>query len=291
MPVFIVKKSESGLALAEFLQRRLPAAPPAYLKQILKKGKVCRPDGTRFSSEDVLSSGESILLPESRRLLELLAVPQAAAAPLPILYESREILIVDKPAGLAVHTSLGHENDNLTQRVDVMLGERGAKLKTAPIHRLDLETSGPVMFGKGKQACGQLGQLFMRREVEKYYLALVSGKTAGSGRIESQIEAKGKEKQACTEFRKIAGSEQASLLEIQLHTGRQHQIRKQLAEQGHPLFGDSRYRGPCPQDLPRMFLHCCRLAFVDPFCAAPVEINSPLPDDLATFLARLKIEV
>lgn len=219
----------------------------------------------------------------------MLAVPKAQQQPLQILYQSREILVVDKPAGLAIHSSQGHESDNLTARVEKMLREQGLKFNVAPVHRLDLDTSGPVLFGKGKQACGQLGQLFMRQEVEKYYLALVVGKTAGSGRLESTLTAKGKEKQARTDFRALVRNEQASLLELTLHTGRQHQIRRQLADQGHPLFGDKRYQGPCPTELPRMFLHCCRLAFTDPFSGAPISIEAPLPEDLAGFLPQVRI--
>jgi 23S rRNA-/tRNA-specific pseudouridylate synthase len=131
----------------------------------------------------------------------------------------------------------------------------------------------------------------MRREVEKYYWALVAGETPGSGRLTSRLQAKGKQKSALSDYRRLAGNQQASLLEVRLHTGRQHQIRQQLAEQGHPLFGDRRYQGPCPDALPRMFLHCQRLAFVDPFSAAPIEIISPLPTDLSEFLSQLGISL
>ncbi len=290
MPVFINEKNDVYLTLRELLQCRIPAAPPAYLKQLLKKGKVRGTQGC-LTGDECLQVGDSIELPDSGRLLELLAVQDAELTPLQVLYESREILVVDKPAGLAIHGSQGHESDNLTARVEMLLADRGQKFKVAPVHRLDLETSGPVLFGKGKQACGRLGQLFMRREVEKYYQALVLGKTAGSGRLDSIVSAKGKEKQARTDFRAIVRNEQASLLEVQLHTGRQHQIRCQLADQGHPLFGDARYRGPCPAELPRLFLHCCRLAFTDPYSGAPIAIESPLPVELAEFLPQVGINL
>lgn len=288
MPKFIVEKTEAPLCAVDFLRLRVPAAPAAYLKQLLKKGKVRGRSGV-LKGSDLLQAGELLQLPDSGRLLELLATPAACLQELRILYESREILVVDKPAGLAVHAGQGHEQANLTDQVESFLLKRGIRFKVAPVHRLDLETSGPVLFGKGKQACGRLGQLFMRQEVDKSYLALVAGRTPGSGRLESQLTAKGKEKQARTDFRALFRNEQASLLELQLHTGRQHQIRRQLAAQGHPLFGDKRYRGPCPTDLPRMFLHCNRLAFVDPFSESPISIESPLPEDLAIFLPCVNI--
>lgn len=288
MPEFIVEESEASLCTEDFLRCRIPAAPAAYLKQLLKKGKVRGPGGV-LSGKECLQIGDSILLPDSGRVRELMATPVSCTLPLTILYESREILIIDKPAGLAVHSSQGHEADNLTQRVTALLAERGLRVQVAPVHRLDLETSGPILFGKGKQACGRLGQVFMRQEVEKFYQALVVGKTPGSGRLESELSAKGKIKSARTDYRALARNDQASLLELQLHTGRQHQIRQQLTERGHPLFGDSRYRGPCPPELPRLFLHCCRLAFVDPFSDTPIDIQSPLPDDLAKFLPLVGI--
>ncbi len=289
MNYFIVEKDEATLSAGEFLQHRIPAAPPAYLKQLLKKGKIRGPNGP-LAAADCLNTADRIQLPDSARLQELMKVPRSSAAGVVILYESREILLVDKPAGLAIHSSQGHESENLTAWVETLLKERGSRFQVAPAHRLDLETSGPVLFGKGKEACGRLGQLFMRQEVEKTYLALAAGKTPGSGELRSQLMAKGKQKDAHSSYRALQRNEQASLLELRLHTGRQHQIRRQLAEAGHPLFGDLRYKGPCPAELPRLFLHCSRLAFVDPYSAAAIAIDSPLPDDLSVFLAQVGMD-
>jgi len=290
MPEFIVDQNDQPLSLEQFLQQRIPAAPAAYLKQLVKKGKVTGHRGPLAASA-TLQAGERIRLPDSARLLELLEAELAAPGPLEILYESREFLVVNKPAGVAIHAGEGHRQDNLAARASACLAARGLGFKVAPIHRLDLETSGPVLFGKGKKACGELGKLFMRHAVEKSYLALVCGRTAGSGRLESVLSAKGKEKAVRTDFRALARSDRASLLELQLHTGRQHQIRRQLAELGHPIFGDRRYRGPCPSDLSRLFLHCRRLRFDDPFTAVPIEIDSPLPQELAGFLLHIGIEL
>ncbi len=290
MITFKVSSAEDQLLIEEFLQQQIPAAPLSYLRQLLKKAKVKAADRC-FSVGDPVVAGEQICLPGSGRLLELVAARPQIAAAVNTLYESQEILVVDKPAGLAIHSSQGHEQDNLTGRVAALLGERGLNFMVAPVHRLDLETSGPVIFGKGKRACAELGKLFMQHEVDKYYQALVKGHTAGSGRLDSVVKAKGKEKTALTEFRSLARNDQASLLELQLHTGRQHQIRRQLAEKGHPLFGDKRFRGPCPVALPRLFLHCSHLSFIDPFSATPLAIDSSLPAELADFLPQVGIEL
>lgn len=286
---FIVSEQEAGLSIEQLLQQRIPAAPLAYLRQLLKKEKVRNPSGA-LNKKDCVTAGEQILLPESSRLLELLSNHRDPRPRLKILYESREILIVNKPAGLAVHSSKRHEKDNLTDRIRVFLTDRGERFQVAPIHRLDLETSGPVLFGKGRKSCSELGQLFMREEVTKNYLALVVGKISGKGSFLTDIPAKGKLKTAKTDYRTLAGNDTASLLEIQLHTGRQHQIRRQLADVGHPLFGDRRYHGPCPKKLSRLFLHCCCLAFIDPFNKQQIAINCPLPKDLVKFLSQLGIE-
>lgn len=285
MPTFTVEENEVRLTTLEFLQRHISAASKSYLRQLLKKGKVVGPRGP-VSEQDSLQVGDALVLPESGRLRELLTAPaeREDCGPLEILYESREILIINKPSGLATHSSEGHQQANLTAQVEALVASRGDSYQVAPIHRLDLETSGPVLFGKGKKACSELGKMFMLHDVEKSYIALVKGKTSGGGMLLSNVPAKGKDKPAQTAFRALQRNDQASLLQLTLFTGRQHQIRRQLSEAGHPLFGDKRYGGLCPAELPRLFLHCCQLAFVDPFSGAPLEISCPLPEDLDGFL-------
>ena len=282
MPEFIVSVEEAELTAKQFLHQHIPAAPAGYLQQLFKKGKVKIADQV-IAADDCLTAGVKISLPNSSRIQELLFAPQDPRPELDILYESREILIVNKPAGLAIHKGKGHERDNLTDRVVAFLADRGDKFQVAPVQRLDLETSGPVLFGKGKKSCAELGKLFMQGEVTKVYLALVDGKLLGRGELLSDIPAKGKLKTARTSYQTLVSNDTVSLLEIHLHTGRQHQIRRQLADAGHPLYGDRRYKGPCPRKLPRLFLHCRDLAFIDPFSKQRIEVNCPLPKELSRF--------
>ena len=287
MPEFIVSVEEAGLTAKQFLHQHIPAAPLGYLRQLFKKGKVTIADKV-IAADDCLTAGIKISLPNSSRIQELLFAPQDSRPELDILYESREILIVNKPAGLAVHKGKGHERDNLTDRVAAFLADRGDKFQVAPVQRLDLETSGPVLFGKGKKSCAELGKLFMQGEVTKVYLALVAGKLLGRGELLSDIPAKGKLKTARTSYQALVSNDTVSLLEIHLHTGRQHQIRRQLADAGHPLYGDRRYKGPCPRKLSRLFLHCRDLAFIDPFSKQRIEVNCPLPKELSRFFHSLE---
>jgi RluA family pseudouridine synthase len=288
MPEFTVTPQEAGQSIEAWLQSRIPAAPTGYLHQLIKKGRVSNKRG-KLESFSLVSGGETIFLPDSQRLLALMAEAAEVPSGVEILFESRAILIVNKPAGLAVHSSKGHEQDNLTDRIKALLAARREQFQIAPIQRLDLETSGPVLFGKGKKSCSELGKLFMRGEAGKTYLALVSGTLTGSSTLESTIPSKGKEKAAVTRYRALESSNNATLLEIELVTGRQHQIRRQLAEIGHPLYGDRRYRGPCPSQLERIFLHCRRLTFVDPLSEEAIDIKAPLPEDLMSFLTELEM--
>ena len=278
MPEMIVTVTESGLTLEDFLQRRIPAAPVAYLRKGIKDGKIRRGKDT----DATLTAGERILLPDSRRLADLLV--QSAKMTVAILYESDHLLIIDKPSGLATHAGQGHEEDNLTARVAELLKRRKENFMAAPIQRLDRETSGVVLFGKGKKNCSVLGTMMMTQPVTKTYLALVKGKIAAGGTLADAIPAKGKIKTAVTSYQVLAANDTASLLQIELQTGRQHQIRRQFQRHGHPLYGDRRYGGPCPDTLPRLFLHCRQIAFIDPFSATPLHITSPLPQDLIAFL-------
>ena len=280
--------SVSGETAADFLQRKIPAAPAGYLHQLLKKGKVLRA-GKPVGADEVLKEGETLVLPDSSRLRQLIELSAARPAAPVILYENDQLLIADKPAGLAVHSSEGHEEANLTALLEARAAQRKEKFKIAPVHRLDLETSGAILFGKGRKALGELGELVMARQLRKTYLALVAGTYAGPEELDSQVRAKGKTKEARMRVKLLAANAKASLLEIDLVTGRQHQIRQQLSQQGYPLYGDHRYHGPCPAELSRVFLHSWQLAFHSPFGGEPIQVTAPLPDELQAFLPPLGI--
>jgi len=282
MTRWMVNEDEAGLTVLEFLQQRLPGAPTGYLRQLLRGGKV-RQNGQVLGDDSSLSAGAQVAIPDSRRLEELRT---AAERSVEVLCETDSLLVAFKPAGLAVHLGVGHE-DNLTQRVQELMRQRRAPFKVAPVHRLDVETSGPVIFGKGARAIAGLGRQFMDRQVEKVYFALAAGELAASGQLTSPVPAKEKLKTAAASFQRIEARGGYSLLELQLHTGRTHQIRRQLADAGHPLAGDRRYRGPSPRGLSRLFLHCTKLVLRDPFDHTTISISSSLPAELVALLAAL----
>jgi len=272
---------EAGLDLFNWLQRRLPSAPPGYLRQLLRGGRIAI--GPEVGSADRrLVTGERVRLPRSERLLQLIkATPE-----LRILTQTREYLVVEKPAGLPVHgTSTG--GDNLADRVRDYLHLAGAVYRIAPVHRLDVGSSGPVLFGKGKDALRRLGELFMAGEVTKQYLALAAGRMTGRGELTTLVTAHGKSREALTRWQQLRCWDDSCLLLMTLESGRRHQIRRQLADAGHPLAGDRRYRSFLMPDLHRLFLHHCRLLFTDPWNGRPVRIISPLPGELKRLLGSL----
>jgi 23S rRNA pseudouridine955/2504/2580 synthase len=284
MNELIVTSEEAGLLPEHFLEQRIPAAPRSYLRQLLKSGKIRGSSGVLCTTTPLVA-GERVFLPESERLRKLAS--QTIDMPLIVLHETDRFLLVDKPAGLATHASMGHQLDNLTSRVAQHLKTRGERFMVAPIQRLDLKTSGVILFGKGRKACSVLGQMMMTQAVSKTYLALVSGVLAEHGYLHSEVPSKGKHKMAETTYQRLSGNAFASLLRITLHTGRQHQIRRQFSDIGHPLFGDRRYQGPAMAPLQRLFLHCSQLDFLDPFSRQHLSVHSALPAELRAVLSRL----
>ncbi len=230
------------------------------------------------------------------------------AIPLDVVYEDDDLLIVDKPAGLVVHPSPGHPAGTL---VNALLGRAGGAeyggiagvSRPGIVHRLDRDTSGLLMVAKHDAAqAGLMAQLKARR-VKKTYLALVLGSvTANAGRIEAPI---GRDSRHRTRMAVVPDGRPAitgyrvrerfpgwTLLELDLVTGRTHQIRVHLEAIGHPVAGDAVYgtgtsrRGP--DGLGRLFLHAWRLELASPSDGHLIRATAPLPDELEGVLERLR---
>jgi RluA family pseudouridine synthase len=278
-----INRREDELPLLDALALRVPAAPRALLRQLCKKQRVAV-NSCSAQAEQVVRAGETLSVRNSLRWCECL--DQSHLRPGQILYEDMQCMVIDKPAGLAVHRALGHD-DNLLQRVGDFLRLRGETFRVAPIHRLDIGTSGAVLIGKGRASASQLGKMIMARLATKRYLAMVAGGIAQPGELTSLVPAKGSRKDALTRFRPVAAAGSYTLLELELVTGRRHQIRRQLAEAGWPILGDTRYGGKTMPGLARMFLHCHHLTFQQPSTAASVAIFSPLPEELQDFMRAL----
>ncbi len=233
------------------------------------------------------------------------AEPQAEALPLTILYQDRDVLVVDKAAGMVVHPGAGHHDGTLVNallhHVTDLKGV-GGELRPGIVHRLDKDTSGVIVIAKHERALTTLQKAFASREVEKVYLAIVAGEPPDEGTFRTlharhpvhRMRFTGRlktGKSAVTHYRvkeRLAG---AALVEITLETGRTHQIRMHFSEAGFPLLADELYGSRTSSKLtaaPRLALHAHRLAFAHPKTGKPVSVTSPLPDDLTRAVKALR---
>lgn len=280
MIAFRVPKYPAEQLLSQWLRTHLPAAPDGYLSQLLRGGRLTV-GGATVDSDRPLLEGDHICLPETRRVQDLLLPPPR------LLLETEQYLVADKPAGLAVHATADGA-PNLTAQLQLYYRRLGAPYLVAPVHRLDLGTSGPVLFGKGRAALAALGNQFQEGRPLKQYLALVTGQPADCGELNSDVRAKGRWRPAATSYRVLRRWRHCSLLLATLKSGRSHQIRQQFAAAGHPLAGDLRYRSQLLRELGRPFLHHCRIGFYDPWQERDIRVTAPLPTDLRQLLARLQ---
>jgi 23S rRNA pseudouridine1911/1915/1917 synthase len=224
----------------------------------------------------------------------------AAPLDLRLAYEDEHLLVVDKPAGVAVHPGPGHSTGTL---VHALLGRTtGGDEPQRPgiVHRLDRDTSGLMVVARTEEAYRRLKSLVRRHRLEREYLALVRGRPRSrSGRIEAAIGRDRSEptrqsldtdtpRDAVTHFEVVELFPQHALLRVRLETGRTHQIRVHLAAIDLPVVGDRVY-GVRDLELERQFLHAARLAFPHPITGEPVETESPLPSDLAAAVERARL--
>ena len=221
-----------------------------------------------------------------------------------IVFQDDHLLVVDKGPGLVVHPARGHREDTLSQMLAPLLavGEGGETgwdpERPGIVHRLDRDTSGLMVVARSEEAHRRLQSALSAREIEREYLALVEGRPpARTGTIEAPI---GRDprvrtrmavggsapREARTHFELERALVDTSLLRLRLDTGRTHQIRVHLQAIGHPVCGDPEYGSAGMLGLHRQFLHATRLAFAHPLTGEPLEILSPLPEDLAAALAR-----
>lgn len=285
-----------------FLTGCLPEFSRSRLQGLIKDGFV------RVDGEVATKTGQDL---EGGERIEIRIPPPmptnlvAENIPLDIIFENDDLLVVNKPAGMVVHPSPGHEKGTL---VHAALGHApemegiGGEERPGIVHRLDKETSGLIVIAKNEQAHRWLQDQFRARTVEKFYLALVDGKPpTPSGRVEAPIGRHAvhrklmavmpleKGREAVSLYRTLESFPAHTLLEVHPLTGRTHQIRVHMAFLGCPVSGDRIYgRKKASVDLDRHFLHAYKLKIILPGQIEPKIFQAELPAELERVLNELR---
>jgi len=202
---------------------------------------------------------------------------------IPVIFEDEYLLIVNKPSGLLTIPTPHHESRTLTSILNDDAAQKRAPYRLHPCHRLDRETSGAIIYAKGKSVQKKMMQLFQARRVEKTYVAFVHGRLP---RKEGTISLPLEGMPATTEYRQIAERKGFSVVEVKPLSGRKNQIRLHFKQLGNPLVGETRFafRKDFALRHKRVCLHAKALTFLHPVGQRRVSVEAPLAPDLEEFL-------
>ena len=296
----------AGQRIDNFLMRTCKGVPKSHIYRILRSGEV-RVNKGRVSAEYRLQHGDILRIPPIR-----VALPSEArgtivpAASFPIVYEDEHLLIIDKPAGVAVHGGSGVSFGVIEQLRQARPQAKFLEL----VHRLDRETSGVLMLTKKRAALVGLHEQIRENRMDKRYLACVHGDWRDARRVvkvplhkyltgdgERRVRVQDDGQTAHTVFNLVRRFDGYALLEAELKTGRTHQIRVHLQHLGTPILGDEKYgdyafnrelsRSGAKPQLKRMFLHAYRLKLLHPATGEPLLVEAPLPPECERFLQQL----
>ena len=317
-----VADAQAGLRLDRFLVEALPDLSRSRLQALIEAGAVGLAGETVGDANRRVKPGEvyDVRIPPAAP-----AVPQAQDIPLRVVHEDKDLIVIEKPAGLVVHPAAGNPDGTLVNALIAHCGRElagiGGVARPGIVHRLDKDTSGLLVAAKNERAMTSLARQFEAHTIERAYHAVVWGSPRlGEGLIEGQIGRnpfdrkrmavlRGQGKSARTRYRVIErfGDPErpfASLVECRLETGRTHQIRVHLTHLGHPLIGDHAYgrarqppRAKTPEEtdayaaaanFPRQALHAYVLGFQHPSTHKTLRFESPWPEDFAGLIASLR---
>lgn len=299
------------LRLDQFLAASLPECSRSRIQQWIRAGAV-------RVGEQITTRPSTLVAPGTEVEVAAMPVPAGAAAPqaeaiaLEILYEDKDMAAINKPPGLVVHPGAGQASGTLVNALLHRYGSEAVREDDARpgiVHRLDRWTSGVMVVARHPDAQQRLARQFQEREATKIYQALAQGAAAARGEVDLPIArdrqnrirmsarrtAQGGGREARSSYRRIellAGG-RVSHLEVQIHTGRTHQIRVHLAAVRHPVLGDTLYGAAAKfegEALPRPMLHAARLELRHPRSGERLTFEAPLPEDFRGWLERLRRE-
>ena len=301
-----VRPHDAGDRLDRWLSVELPDTSRSRLQTLIKDGHVTV-DGKAVKPHQKVQANAEICVtfPEAAPLA---ALPEAI--PLAILHEDKDIIVINKPAGMVVHPAAGHASGTLVNALlhhCQDLAGIGGVLRPGIVHRLDKDTSGALVVAKNEPAMKSLTAQFKNRRVHKEYLAIVVGTLQPpEGSIETLLGRSSHDRKkmavrtrsgrvASTSYQTLEVFPHASLLQITIETGRTHQIRVHMSHLGHPVVGDAvygRHRAArlMPAPAERQMLHAAKIAFTHPTGGKVVEFKAELPPDMRQLLQALRSE-
>jgi len=286
-----------GTRLDQALARLFPQYSRNRLQVWLKSGHI-RVDGAGAAASLRVAGGERVELtppaaPEG-------SAPRAQAMPLAIVYEDRDLIVIDKPAGLVVHPGAGVPDRTLLNALLAHAPQLAQVPRAGIVHRLDKDTSGLLVVAKNVSAQANLAAQLAARSVRRTYLALVHGDPPAAGtvqapigrdtRVRTRMAVTRRGKEARTRYRVLERFGHAALVECTLDTGRTHQIRVHLQHIRHPVIGDAVYQRGTRRGiaLGRQALHAAALELLHPHSGKRMSWSSPLPADMKKLLASLR---
>ena len=303
-----VGEDGEGQRIDNFLQKVLKGVPKSHIYRILRSGEV-RVNRRKVGPQARLAIGDALRIPPIRAAAPARGKAGVSFGPVtipPVLFEDDALIALDKPSGLAVHGGSGISFGVIERLRRARPDAKFLEL----VHRLDRDTSGVLLIAKKRSALTGLHAQLRSGQVDKRYAVLVRGKWREATRrvalaLETYVTREGERRTrvdsggraACTIFHRVKDWPRAkppvALLDAELKTGRTHQIRVHLTHLGHPLAGDDKYgdfawnKMLAKHGLKRMFLHAHRIALAHPSDGRPLVVESPLPPDLARFVASL----
>ena len=300
---FTVDEQYNGLRLDHYLAEVHEAFSRSLAKRFIDIGGVHLAGRRMRRCSQTVSTGQGVEVFIDRQPLAPMKLDQRQ-----ILYQDQDLIVIDKPAGMATQPAPSRYQGTVYAELQNLLQEQknsGRKPSIGMVQRLDLDTSGVMVFSIHKRAHKKMTEAFRGRDVDKVYLALVAGKPeTNEGHFSSQLAKRRSTnlmvsverggKQADTLYRTLQSMQQASLVEVMLITGRSHQIRAHFSEAGLPLLGDTAYGGPQTikgVDVPRQMLHSRELSFNHPVTGEKMTFTAPLPNDFSYILKQLDVSL
>lgn len=301
-----VTPSESGKKLHRYLCTLMPNYPLGQIYKMIDQGKV-RVNGKRKKQNYEMASGDELTIFVDEETFERSAgaekKPKFVGIPanIDVVHEDDELLVVNKPAGLLTHPDRTEQKDTLITRVHAYLYRKDALdsrlFLPASANRLDRNTSGLVLIGKTAGMLHKLNQWVQRREIGKYYVTIVQGRLEGKGEISSSLERDERSnrtrvstaedaKESMTRYEALHSASGYTLVEVDLESGRTHQIRSHFQSIGHSLLGDVKYGGRPYEGVNHQLLHAWRITLPD-----GRTFRAPPPDTFGSILRKLRLSL